>query len=181
MAARIKQITTKAELPVEGQQLFDRIFASRTAGGPFSILLHNIPLADKIDALSMSLGSDSGLTAQEFVLTALAVARAKDCLFVWSVQARNARRDGVSDSAIAAIRDRTSAGLTDDEAALVDYVRQIIGGNRVSQAVFDKLRERHGERWLVGLTSVAGHFGLICAVNNAFEVPPSPEGDPLPI
>jgi hypothetical protein len=28
-------------------------------------------------------------------------------------------------------------------------------------------------------TQIAGHFGLICGINNAFEVPPSPQGDGL--
>jgi hypothetical protein len=34
---------------------------------------------------------------------------------------------------------------------------------------------------LVDLTVTAGHFGLISGVNNAFEVPPSPGEDSLPV
>ena len=41
--------------------------------------------------------------------------------------------------------------------------------------------EVDGVRWLVELTVIAGHFGLICGINNAFEVPPSPQGDQLPV
>ena len=121
------------------------------------------------------------LTPQEFVLAALGVARAKDCLFVWSVQAPRRAAGGDLDAVITAVRDRAETGLTDDQADLVSYAGQVTGGNRVDQALFDRLEAAHGARWLVELTAVAGHFGLISGINNAFEVPPSPSGDSLPI
>ena len=180
--ARVKQIAEKSELPPEFHFLFDRITQARgRVAGPYSILLHSPALAEKVDALAGSLRSDSKLSPQEVVLAALAVARAKDCLFVWSVQAPNARRAGVPDAVITAIRDRTSAGLSEDQADLVSYAQQLANRNRVDQATFDRLKDRHGVQWLVDLTVTAGHFGLISGINNAFEVPPSPEGDQLPV
>jgi len=180
--ARVEQITEKAQLAPEYHYLYDRIAQARgQVGGPYSILLHTPAVAERVDALSASLRADSQLTPQEFVLAALGVARAKDCLFVWSVQAPAARRVGLAEAAITAVRDRTSTGLTEDQADLVDFVTQLTSGNRVDQAVFDRLEGRHGARWLVELTAVAGHFGLISGINNAFEVPPSPSGDRLPI
>jgi 4-carboxymuconolactone decarboxylase len=180
--ARVDQITEKVQLAPEYHYLYDRIAQARgRVAGPYSILLHTPGIADKVDALSASLRSDSQLTAAEFVLAALGVARAKDCLFVWSVQAPNARRAGVSDAAIAAIRDRTTAGLTEDQADLVSFAQQVTAGNRVDQALFDRLKGRHGARWLVELTATAGHFGLISGINNSFDVPPSPGEDRLPV
>src|ERR1051326_5613427 len=179
--ARVNQTTEKAQLADEYHALFDRIAAARgQVGGPYSILLHSPVVADKVDALSAALRSDSELSAEEFVLTALAVARAKDCLFVWSVQVPRARQAGVSDAAINAVRDRALSGLSADQAAIVSYAQQVISSNRVDQDVFDGLVQRHGVRWLVELTVTAGHFGLISGINNAFEVPPSPSGEALP-
>ena len=180
--ARVEQITQKAQLAPEHHALYDRIAQARgQVGGPYSILLHSPGIAEKVDALSAALRTDGQLSPAEFVLAALAVARAKDCLFVWSVQAPNARRAGVSDAAIAAIRDRQTTGLSEDEADLVRFAQQASGANRVDQALFDRLKDRHGARWVVDLTVTAGHFGLISGVNNAFEVPPSPAGDTLPV
>jgi alkylhydroperoxidase family enzyme len=132
-----------------------------------------------VDELSAVLRSGVEVSAADFVVTALAVARAKDCLFVWSVQAPNARRAGIGDESIAAIRERRSNGLSEDQADIVSYAQQLAGGNRVDAATFNRLKDRHGARWLVELTTIAGHFGLICGINNAFEVPPSPTGDQL--
>jgi 4-carboxymuconolactone decarboxylase len=181
--ARVNQITEKAQLADEYHALFDRIAAARgQVGGPYSILLHTPVVADKVDALAAALRSDSELSAAEFVLTALAVARAKDCLFVWSVQVPRARQAGVSDAAIEAVRDRATAGLSEDQAAIVSFAQQVVSGNRVDQDVFDALVQRHNVRWLVELTVTAGHFGLISGINNAFEVPPSTaSGEVLPI
>jgi 4-carboxymuconolactone decarboxylase len=180
--ARVEQITEKSQVSSEWYPLFDRITAARgRVAGPYSILLHAPVVADRVDQLSGVLRSESEVDAQGFVLTALAVARATDCLFVWSVQAPNARRAGLSDAAITAIRDRHTTALTDDQRDIVSYAQQLASDHRVDPATFDRLKAHHGVRWLVELTTIAGHFGLICGVNNAFEVPPSPQGDQLPI
>jgi len=180
--ARVEQITEKTQVPSEWHPLFDRIVAQRgRVAGPYSIMLYAPAVADRVDQLAGSLRSDTEVNAQEFVLTAIAVARAKDCLFVWSVQVPNARRAGISDDVIAAVRDRTSSGLSDDQRDIVSYATQLATANRVDAQTFERLKQRHGARWLVELTIVAGHFGLICGINNAFEVPASPQGEVLQV
>src|SRR5579859_3385761 len=123
--ARVEQITDRAQVATEWHPLVDRIVSQRgRLAGPYSILLHAPAVADRVDQLSNAL-RESGVSAAEFTLTALAVARAKDCLFVWSVQVPNARRAGVSDGAIAAVRDRASNGLNEDQADIVSYAQQL--------------------------------------------------------
>jgi 4-carboxymuconolactone decarboxylase len=161
--------------------MFDRFVARRgQVGGPYSILLHSPAIADQVDTLSATLRSASSLSAAEYVLTALAVARARDCVFVWSVQAPAARRAGVAEATIQAIGARSFDALPADVADLVAYATALASANRLDQALFDRLHAAHDTRWLVELTAVAGHFGLISGVNNAFEVGASPGGDELP-
>jgi 4-carboxymuconolactone decarboxylase len=178
--ARIEQITEKTQVPAEWQSLYDRIVAQRgRVAGPYSIMLHAPAIADRVDRLSAALRGEAEVSAADFVLTALSVARAKDCVFVWSVQAPNARRAGVSEDAISAVRERRTDALTEDQADIVSYAQQVVSGNRVDTQTFDRLKQHHGDRWLVELTVIAGHFGLICGINNAFEVPAAPQGDTL--
>lgn len=180
--ARVEQVTDRSQVEADWHPLYDRIVAARgRIQGPYSILLYAPAVADRVDQLAIALREDSQLSPAEFVLAALAVARARDCLFVWSVQAPNARRAGVSEDTIASIRDGTTSGLSDDQADIVSFARQLTTQNRVDAATFERLKQRHGVRWLVELTTTAGHFGLISGINNAFEVPPSPEGDQLPV
>lgn len=180
--ARVPQIVDKSQIAPEFHDLYDRIAATRGGvAGPYSILLHAPHVADKIEQLSKVLREGSSLSGQDFVLTALAVARAKDCVFVWSVQARNARRAGISEEAISDVRERRSASLSDDQQDIVAYAQAVVSSTRVDTGVFQRLADRHGVVWLVELTSTAGHFGLISGINNAFEVPPAETGDVLPV
>ena len=69
------------------------------------------------------------------------------------------------------------AGLPPDERDIVVYARQLMRSNRVDQAVFDTLKQRHGVQWLVELTAVANFYVALCGVVNAFEVPAPDGGD----
>jgi len=159
--ARVEQITDKSQVPDEFHYLYDRIAAARgRVAGPYSILLHSPAVADRVDQVSAALHDQSQLSAAEFVLAALAVARVKDCLFVWSVQAPNARRAGLSEDVIASIRGRRTAGLSDDQADIVSYAQQVVSGNRVAADLFERLHQRHGTRWLVELTEFHVTFQL---------------------
>jgi hypothetical protein len=51
--------------------------------------------------------------------------------------------------------------------------------NRVDQATFDALKNRHGAQWLVELTAVASYFVFVAGIANAFEVPAPADGDKL--
>ena len=72
------------------------------------------------------------------------------------------------------------AGLSDEERDIVTYVRQLMRTNRVDQAVFDRLKNRHDAQWMVELTEVANYFAFLSGMVNPFEVPAPPDGDKLP-
>ena len=68
-------------------------------------------------------------------------------------------------------------GLPADERDIVVYTRQLMRTNRVEQAVFDALLQRHGAQWLVEMTAMANFYVALCGVVNAFEVSAPPDGD----
>ena len=84
---------------------------------------------------------------------------------------------------IDAIGHRTALdALTEEEAELVRYVRELLGANRVSDATFDSLHTRLGDRGIVELTGLLGYYALVAYTLNAFELEPpagSPELPPL--
>jgi 4-carboxymuconolactone decarboxylase len=92
------------------------------------------------------------------------------------------RRGGLREEAIAAVRDRgDTAGLDSDEAAIIDYVRQLFRANRVDQPAFDALKDRYGVEWLIEMTTVVGYYGMLAGVVNSFELPSPEGGDVLPV
>jgi len=111
----------------------------------------------------------------------LAAVREREGAYVWAAQVAAAQRAGVPQAMIDLLRAKGDPGtLPQDEADIVNYVRQLMRTNRTDKAGFDRLKDRHGVQWLVELTAIANYYGMLCGIVNAFEVDPPPDGDRLP-
>ena len=181
-APRITPITRRAQVAEANRAIFDAVAEGRgSVRGPFSILMHSPVLCRRHLDVGTYLRFSCGVKPDSRELAIIATAREKDCPYVWAAHAPAARKAGVSDAAVSAVRDRGDlAGLPSAERDTVDYVRQLLRSNAVTQPLFDRLRGEHGVPWLVDLTCLIGHYGIVAAILNAFEVAPAPDAEPLP-
>ena len=183
---RVPPITGKADVPAEHHHVVDDVIGVfGQVRGPFSMLLHSPPLAEKmLQFVKFNRGYNQGGTVVEPRLLShaiLASVRERDAHYVWAAQVGAARRNGVPEATIDLLRAKGDpVGLGEDERDIVDYTRQLVRTNRVDQALFDRLQKRHGTQWLVELTAFAGYFAMLSGIVNAFEVPAPPDGDKLP-
>jgi 4-carboxymuconolactone decarboxylase len=146
--------------------------------GPFSILLHSPELAEKLLPLVPYFRRDSVVEDRLRLIAVLAAVREREADYVWAAQVRLARECGVREEVIALLREQGDpAVLAADEREVVAFARQLMRANRVDQAVFDALRDRHGVRWLVELTAAVNFYALLCGVANVFDVPALEGGD----
>jgi len=107
--------------------------------------------------------------------------REKDAAYEWGGHVETARKAGMREEAIDAMRSAGDASnLEPDERDIINYTRQLLRTNRVEQGLFDALVQRHGVRWLVELTATIGQYQYIAAINNAFGMEPRPDGEQLP-
>jgi 4-carboxymuconolactone decarboxylase len=169
---RIRAITEKAELPEAQHAIFDSIAESRgRVGFPFSLLLNSPEAAGRIAHLGAFLRFDSKLANDERELAIITAARESDCAFEWAAHTRLARQAGVREEAIEAVANRAPVGgLTEVEALIVTYGRQLLRDKRVAQSTFDAAIARWGETGVVDLTALLGYYTLIACALNAFEV-----------
>jgi len=180
---RIKPIADKSEVAPEHQNVADEVI--KVFGGfrgPHSILLHS----PKLDLPALTLGNyfryDSVVKSPLKELAIISGVREKDCLYVWAAQTAAGRRAGLREEAIDVVKHRKdSSSLETEEREIVDYVRQLVQKNRVDQATFDALLKRHGQQWLIEMTTVVGYYGMLSGVVNSFEVEPPADGDVLPV
>jgi 4-carboxymuconolactone decarboxylase len=182
-AGRIPLVDRKEDLPAEQRGAWDQIAESRGhVAGPFSALLHAPEIARRVAHLGAYVRFEStALAGPQRELAILATARAMDCRYEWAAHAPLARKAGVRDEAIAAIRDRRApAGLTPDEAAIVTYVTQLLRDHRVDDKAFAAARERLGVPSLVELTASVGYYAMIACTLNGFAVEPDPGAERLP-
>ena len=87
----------------------------------------------------------------------------------YSFRARiaGAKAAGVSEAQLNALRDWRTSGLFDDEQKLViEYALATVSGS-VTDALFDKIKARYGERGAVELTAVAAFFAFWTMLLNA--------------
>ncbi len=173
-----KERATPAQLAV-----WDRIAQSRgRVAGPFAALLHSPELARRIAETGHYVRFEGPLTQAERELAIITVARAFDCQYEWAAHAVLARRAGVRDEAIAAIRERPApAGLTPPEAQITTYASALLREHRVSDEAFAALEKRFGLEGLVDLTGAIGSYGMIACALNAFAIEPTPGQPPLPV
>ena len=149
--------------------------------GPGSVMLNAPEVANRGLELARYLRSDTSLSPKIRELGMLLTARENDCRFIWDSHAEDGRAAGLGNELIANLRDKKElTGLAADEAAVVNYGRELFRTRRVSQATFDAALAKFGVRGLTELTNLMGCYTVLAFNINAFEVePPSDSTEPL--
>lgn len=179
MRPRIAPISGKEDLPAEHHPLVDRVLDVFGAlRGPFSILLHSPGLASHMLPLVPWFRQSSVVDANLRLIGVLAAVREREAEYVWGAQVRLARELGVREAAIDVLRAKgDTSALTPEEQEAVAFARQSMRTNRVDQATFDALHQRHGAQWLVEFAAAINYYAMLCGMANTFDVPARPEAD----
>jgi 4-carboxymuconolactone decarboxylase len=180
---RVTPVSRRDQVAEEHRSVFDAVAEGRgSVRGPFSILMHSPALCRRHLDVGSYLRFASPVKAAVKELAIIATAREKDCPYVWAAHAPAARKAGVSDAAVALVRDRGDLGtLGAADRDVVDYVRQLLRTNRITQALFDRMQGQYGVTGLVDVTCLVGHYGIVAGILNAFEVAPAPDAEALPL
>ena len=126
---RIPQIQERSDVPEDMAHHFDAIASSRgRVSGPFSMLLNSPEIAGRAAHLGSYIRFESVLSADVRELAIITAAREFDCHYEWSAHVVLARDSGVREEAIQAVANRRDLDdLTDDEALIIAYGRQMLG------------------------------------------------------
>ncbi len=180
--ARLPELTTRDDVAPDQRHNFDSIAESRgRISGPFAMLLHSPEIAGRAAHLGAYIRFNSTLEPALRELAIITAAREFDCEYEWGAHERLARQEGVRDVAIDVVASRGDLGsLTDDEALVVGYGRELLKGHRVSAATFEKAKNRFGEQGVTELTATMGYYGMRACALNAFEVEATSEMARLP-
>lgn len=168
---RIPKIEKREGLPSESQRIFDSIAQSRgRIQGPFTLLLHVPELAARTAHLGAYIRFDSKLDPRDAELVAVVVGRELECQHMWASHCVHARKQGVAEEMIAAIRERVSPpSLSADDERLISYIKELVRSQRVSEENFKQMLDRYGIEGLVELTATVGYYAMLACVLNAFE------------
>src|SRR5713226_9415709 len=155
--ARLTPITSKTQVAAKDQAIVDGIVKSRGAlQGPFTMFLHCPELAGRVAHLGAFVRFEGSLDMRVRVLAAMTVARELDAVYVWGAQTGGARRLGVPESTITAIRENHSRGIPPEDAEIVEFTRQLLRKHRVDNTSVTSLQRRFGDDGFIQLTGAIG-------------------------
>lgn len=149
--------------------------------GPFIPLLRSPELLERMQKVGEHLRFNNSIPQKLVELAILITARHVDNAFEWMLHQPLAVKEGVARETIEAINNgQRPERMPDDEAAVHDFVREMLATNFVSDAVYARVLQRFREQGVVDLTATVGYFMAVCYVMNVAGTPP-PKAEAVPL
>jgi 4-carboxymuconolactone decarboxylase len=173
----------REDLDEVGQRAYDR---ANTPGktivglrGPAGIHLYSTKTVDAHNTINRYLRHEAGFDPKIREVAILTVAREMDSRFEWAAHEPEALTVGVAPSVIDVIKHRKStASLSEIEAAIIEFGRQAVGKHKVDSAAFARLKALFAPEQLVDLVLLMGNYAGTAVLLAAFDMQVS-EGRPL--
>ncbi len=123
-------------------------------------------LSDLVDHLRYH----TSLTAAESELAICTAARAANADFIWGAHVRLGLAAGTREEAIRAVDTYASLdGLTVDEALIIRYGRELLEQPKVSDATFQAVKQRYGDKGVLELTAVMSVYMMNATILRAMD------------
>lgn len=167
----------REELGPEAQAVWGRVATSRgSVRGPHAFLMYHPPVADRAAELGAQLRFRGVLSGADRELAILTAGREVEATYEWAAHEPLGREEGVRPEAIEVLRhQRSTADLQPREAIIIDTVRALYRDHRIPDELYQRAEAAFGRQGLVELVVLAGYYGMIGFVLNAFEAE-LPEG-----
>ncbi len=171
-----------AEWTPEQKKVAAEIVAGPRGGmpGPFNAWLRSPDLASRFQKVGEYARFHTSLPPALNEIAILLVARDWSAAFEWYAHYQLAMKAGLSPSVAEAIAHRRRPeGMSEDEAMVHDFARELLETRNVSDAIFEKMRTRFGERGIVDLIGTLGYYVAVSMTLNVAGVP-VPPGSSVP-
>jgi 4-carboxymuconolactone decarboxylase len=174
----------REELDEDGKKVYDRATrpGATLAGlqGPSGIQLFSPKTAAHQSALNHYLRYAAGFTPHVREVAILTTAREMDSQFEWVAHEPEALKEGVPQAVVDAIKYRRStAGLDDIDAIVIELGRQIWRDHKVASETFAKAKAIFGPNKLIELVMLMGNYAATAALLAAVDMQLHPGKRPL--
>jgi len=138
---------------------------------PYRPALHNPELADKWQQLGELLRYRTSLPQQLSELAVLTVARFHRNQYMWDAHEGVARKAGISDDAIDAIKSNGRPQFTNaDERAVYEFSSDLLETRSVTDSRHAQALSALGVTGLVELTALLGYYVMVAMMLNAHDL-----------
>ncbi len=173
-------VVTRENVAEKYRKAFDEVTASvgrPIVKGPAAVMINSPEMSKRAMNLSEFLRKESVLPDKIKELGILMAARANDCQYIWNAHAALARKAGLSNSLVDAIRDKKPLpkDIPTDEATAAIYGAELLRTHKVSQQTFDAVIKWFGSQGLTELATTMGYYTLMAFNANTFDVDVAPD------
>jgi 4-carboxymuconolactone decarboxylase len=171
------------ELDDRQRKVWDNVVAGprHAVPPPAHVWLNSPGLADHAHQLGAHVRFGTDFSPRLTEIAILVTARYWTAQFEWHAHVRLARQAGLADDVIDAIAERRTPIFSDpDEQLVYDFCSTFYRDHAVDDGLFEKVKQRFGERGLVDLTGLIGYYSFVSVTLNVFDVPVSPGAARLP-
>ena len=178
-------ILQEAKLAPAQRKLLDSLRAGpRGSGveirGPFAVYLHAPPYGELVQQLGAHVRFSKLVPHRLTELAILATASLWRSQYEWHMHAIHAEKAGISPKIINDIRmGRAPKGLTKNERAIYDFVKELHKTKRVSDRNYARVHAIVGDAGMVEFVGICGYYVLVAMTLNVFRMP-TPAGTPMP-
>lgn len=155
----------------QGPQFFELADSEGRLAGPFNAMLLNPPIGDALQRLGAAIRYGGRLSPRCREIAILAVAAHWKCGFEQRAHERIATQAGMSDTALAALREGEAVDLSDpEEAAVLNATRHLLRHRDLDDDSYRAAVDVLGPDKLFELTTLVGYYTLLALQMNVFGV-----------
>jgi len=175
---------TRDQLDDEGRRVWDLVVGDgpRPLTGPVAVSMHSPKVAEAFHLLNQYLRNDGVLEPRDYEVAILQAAWEFEQAYEWSAHEAGARRIGVPDAVIDAIKfDREPVGLDAKDELIIRFTRALLRDHEVSSELYAEVVEQFGRQGMVELATIMGDYVMVGFVLTAVDqhLPPNRQ-DTLP-
>ena len=149
--------------------------------GPNFALLRSPDLMSRTQKVGEYLRYNSSIPARLNEFAILVTARQWTAQAEWMGHHDLAVKAGISPAVLADLaQGKRPSGMKEDEAIVYDFCKQIHDDKEVSDATYQAVAERFGERGVMDLIGLTGYYTMLAMVLNVTRMP-LPDGAPPPL
>ena len=155
----------REELNEAGKKVYD---TRADAFGPGAIRLYSPPVAETMTSVNEYLRRKSGLDPRLVELAILVTAREMDCEYVWTAHEPAARKAGLAQDVIDAVKYRKPlTAMGEKEAVIIQLGRDSIVKHKVGSDTFAHAIKLFGNQGVVNIVSLMGDYAATTMLLNA--------------
>ena len=167
-------LPTLDDMKPEQRAVYAQTVAGRRGSVPANVMvwLRSPDLAARAQKLGELIRYDTSLKSRLSELAILVVARRWRTQYEWSVHAAEARKAGVDEAVIEAIRTGAAPVFNDHvERVVFEFSLAVASEGRVSDEQYRTAQADLGERALVELVALIGYYTMVSFTLNVFDIP----------